>query len=171
MDAYTCSGSEVPSQLYRVDYPGSQTVFSSTEGFSASDTTKVYNTNELDDFRQAIVNQFTWGSRASSPFISLFSDREHAENWGRKEPWRGFRDRSDDWFLHLINTTRMKDTSRFFKLSDLFENLGLDLPDGARQHIKGAFLCLHRIPIEAMVQKRTSEQVKAGKFLFTICRS
>jgi hypothetical protein len=55
MNAYVCSKNDVPNELYRVNYPGSQTAFSSTEGFSASDTTKVYNTNELDDFKHAKV--------------------------------------------------------------------------------------------------------------------
>jgi hypothetical protein len=128
MDVYVCSKIDIPTELYRVNYLGSRTAFSSTEGFSASDATKVYNTNELADFKQAIMNQFTWSCRASLPFVSLFFDREHAESSGRKEPRRRHKGLSDDWSLHVIDTTKLKDTNRFFKLSDLLEQLDLDLP-------------------------------------------
>jgi hypothetical protein len=170
MDSYVFCKIDIPIVLYRVNYPGSRTAFSCTEGFSASDTTKVYNTNERE-FKQAIVNQFTWSCRASLPFISLFSDREHAESWGRKEPWRRHKGLSDDRSLHVIDTTKLKDTTRFFKLSDLSEQLDVDLPVRASQHISGAFLCLHRIPIEAIVEERSPGEVKAGEFLFTIFKS
>ena len=104
-------------------------------------------------------------------FVSLFSDREHAENWGCKEPWRAGRGCNDDWSLCVIDTTVLKDTNRFLKLSDLLEELDLDLPVRAGQHIRGAFLCLHRIPIEAIVEERSPGEVRAGEFLFTIYRS
>ncbi|KAF2007551.1 hypothetical protein P154DRAFT_614877 [Amniculicola lignicola CBS 123094] len=140
-------------------------------GLSASDTTKVYDPNELVDFKQAIVNQFTWSCRASLPFISLFSDREHAENWGRKEPWRGHKGLSDDWSLLVIDTTKLKNRNPFFKLSDWLEELDLDLPVRASQQIRGAFLCLHHIPIEAIIEKSSPGEVKAVEFIFTIYKN
>lgn len=51
MDTYVCSKFDIPNNLYRVNYPGSRTAFSTTEGFSASDTTKVYDANELAEFK------------------------------------------------------------------------------------------------------------------------
>lgn len=164
MDIHVCSKLAVPNRLYRVHYPGSRTAFSRAQGFSASDTTTVYGANELADFKAAIANQFTWNCRASLPFISLFSDREHAENWARKEPWRGHENPNRNWSLHVIDTTRLTDTCRLFKLSDLIEELHVDLPVRAGQHALGAFLCLHRIPSEAIVEERNPEEVNAGKF-------
>jgi hypothetical protein len=117
------------------------------------------------------LNQLTWSCRANLPFVSLFSDREHAESWGCKEPWRKHKGLSDDWSLHVIDTTRLKDTSRFFKLNDLLKQLDLKLPIGASQHISGAFLCLHRIPIEAIVEKKSPGEVKAGKFLLLFTKA
>ncbi|ORX94459.1 hypothetical protein BCR34DRAFT_629189 [Clohesyomyces aquaticus] len=163
MDPYVCSEFEIPDTLYRVDYPGSQTVFSSTSGFTSADTTKVFPAHELDEFKQAIVNQFTWSSRASSPFISLFSDREHAENWGCKEPWRGHKDKKGDWSLCAIDTTVLKDTGRFFKISDLVEELGLKIPGPAGQHVRGAFVCLHRIPAEAVIERTSAKEVEEDR--------
>lgn len=68
----------------------------------------------------------------------------------------------------MIDTTKLKDTNCFFKLRDLLEELDLDLPAGAGQHIRGAFLCLHRTPIDAIVDKRSPGEVRAGEFLFSI---
>ncbi|KAJ6279023.1 hypothetical protein J3E71DRAFT_363604 [Bipolaris maydis] len=163
MDPYVCSKFEIPDTLYRVDYSTSRTAFSSTEGFSAADTTKIYAANEMTEFKQAIVNQFTWSCRADLPFISLFSDREHAENWGRLEPWRGHQSPRGDWSLCVIDTTVLKGTGRFFKLNDLIEELSLTIPNPAVQHIRGAFLCLHRIPAEAIVETRNPEEVEKDR--------
>jgi hypothetical protein len=81
MDRYICSNFDLPDELYRGHYPESRTTFSSLEGFTAAHTTKTFDTNELAEFKQAIKNQFTWSCRANLPFVSLFSDREFAENW------------------------------------------------------------------------------------------
>ena len=86
MDPYICHKSDIPNTLYRVHYPESQTAFSDDGGFSAADTTTIYAANKLIKFKKTIVNQFTSSRRANLLFISLFSDREHAVNWGRKEP-------------------------------------------------------------------------------------
>jgi hypothetical protein len=107
----------MPGKLYRVDCPGSRTPFASTEGFSASDTTKVYGASDLVECKQAIVYQFTCSCRARLPFISLFPNHEHGENWGQKEPWRGRKGHGSDRSLHLIDPTTLKDTHCFFKLT------------------------------------------------------
>jgi hypothetical protein len=52
------------------------------------------------------------------PSISLFSDERHAENWGRKEPWRGHR---------AVNTVELQKTTHIFRLSDLVERLPLSV--------------------------------------------
>ncbi|KAF1848109.1 uncharacterized protein K460DRAFT_264164, partial [Cucurbitaria berberidis CBS 394.84] len=160
MDAYVCSKAKVPKRLYRINYPESQTVFSSTTGLSAADTTKIFSANDLTEFKQAIRNQFTWDFRGSPPFISLFSDREHAENWGCKEPWCGEGGPVGNRSLHVIDTTRLEGTSYLFKLNILMEVLHLSIPVCAGEHIRGAYLCLHHIPRTAIVETMDCKQVK-----------
>ncbi|KAF4984694.1 hypothetical protein FDECE_17037 [Fusarium decemcellulare] len=151
----------LPTELYRVHYVGSQTTFSSDEGLVAADTTKIY--NDGVSLGRAVVNHFTWGSRESSPFISLFSDREHAESWALKEPWRGAsRDAQEgDWAL-LVIETQLLEEAWLGKVSQLVSVLKLRIPDRAAQHIRGSFLCLHKIPAAAIVQWKDSGQVQAG---------
>ena len=158
MDEYSCRN--VPSELYRVHYPGSRTAFSTEQGFEAADTTTTFGPGELNKFKRAIEKHFTWGYRNPQPFISLFSDRSHAMNWGCKEPWCGRGISKGGWALHTVSTTHLESKS-FFKLSDLVEKLRLDLPEGAKQHIHGAFICLHRIPATAIVDERSGQEVES----------
>ena len=161
METYVCS--DVPPELYRVDYPGSRTTWTSQEGFKATDTSRAFGEKDLPDFKESIVRSFTWGCRDPLPFISLFSDREHAENWGCKKPWLGNHRSEGGWALYVIDTTELRSTTLLFKLSNLVRRLSLNIPQGAQQHIEGAYLCLHRIPTAAIVEKRTPAQVEEGE--------
>jgi hypothetical protein len=167
MDTYTRSKSDLPNELYRIDYPGSRTTFSSLGGFTAADTTKNFGTTGLTEFKRAVENQFNWRCREALPFISLFSDREHAETWGLKQPWRGNTRVEGNWTLYVIDVTKLISTNYFFKLSDLVEDLDLEILGSAGQHKRGAFLCLHRIPASAIVESRNPTEVKEGKFSIT----
>jgi hypothetical protein len=100
MDGYTRSSWDLPDELYRVHYPESRTTFSIQQGFEASDTAKTFGADELNDFKRAIEKHFTWSCRDPLPFISLFSDRKHAENWGRMEPWHGSESSEGSWALY-----------------------------------------------------------------------
>lgn len=163
MDEYVCSRWDLPNELYRVDYAGSRTSFSSQQGFAASDTTKTFCYDELNEFKQAIRKQFTWSCRESLPFISLFSNKRHAEDWGRKEPWRGGQGQDEGWTLYVINTVKLPETTQVFRLNDLVDKLSLGIPEVAKQHIQGAFLCLHHIPASAIVASKTLAEIKRGK--------
>jgi hypothetical protein len=161
MERYICS--DLPPELYRVDYPGSRTTRTSQEGFKATDTSRTFGGKDLANFKRSIEKHFTWSCQDPLPFISLFSDREHAENWGCREPWLKNHPSEGGWTLYVIDTTELRRTTLFFKLSSLVRRLSLDIPRGAQQHIEGAHLCLHRIPPAAVVEKRTPAQVEEGK--------
>ncbi|GAW17507.1 hypothetical protein ANO14919_069650 [Xylariales sp. No.14919] len=87
MDQYRRRPEELPRNLYRVDYLGSQTTRTDEE-LKAADTTTFYGNSEREQglFREAVQNHFTWSYRGRSPFVSFFSDWDHAAKWGRKEP-------------------------------------------------------------------------------------
>ena len=159
--------SNAPDQLYRVDYSGSRTRYTPLEGFKATDTLKVFDADELDDFKQAIEKHFHWRFRELDPFITLFSDREHAENWGRTEPWQKDLGSEGGWALYVIDTAELETTTSLFKLSTLVEKLNVHIPQGARQHVRGGFVCLHHIPSTAIAEKRTPRQIEDGKYSWT----
>lgn len=161
IEQYVCH--DTPPELYRVNYPGSRTVYTVKEGFKASDTSRIFGPGDLQDFKRAIEKHFTWSCRDPVPFISFFSDLEHAENWGRKKPWNGTTSSEDDWALYTINATALKETTLIFKLSILADTLSLAIPQKAQQHIQGAYLCLHHISASAIINEKTPAQVDRGK--------
>lgn len=109
------------------------------------------------------MRQFTWNYRGPLPFISLFSEREHAENWGLKEPWQQRPNSlTKQWTLFAINTEVLEDAV-FFSLKELVEDHQVQIPDAAKQHIHGAYICLHRIPAAAITDQRNPNQVLDDK--------
>ncbi|KAI0523901.1 hypothetical protein F5B22DRAFT_422226 [Xylaria bambusicola] len=158
MDQYRCPPEELPRYLYRVRYPESQTRHTA-EGLTAADTTTVYGDNEHQRglFRQAVEKHFTSSDRDSSLFISLFSDRDHAENWAYMELWHSRW--SENWTLCTIDTSLLNEVY-VFKVSTLVDELRVEIPPQAEQHKKGAYICLHRVPQHAILKEEPVQEVK-----------
>ncbi|KAJ6787654.1 hypothetical protein PWT90_06889 [Aphanocladium album] len=134
--------------------------------FRVSKDKFVTNTYEgdQDGFKRDVVNQFTWRYREPLRFISLFSDKDHANNWALREPWhvRQPFEGGEPWKLYVINAALLKDAT-LFRLAELVERLQLEIPRSAQQHIKDAYICLHRIPASAIIAEQNSEQVAVGR--------
>lgn len=145
---YQCDTSELPRYLYRVDYPASQTSLDK-EGLTAKDTLSFRNTLvDEDSFKESVQNHSIWDDRNASPFITLFSDRTHAVNWARIEPWRrNYKHipKVGDWKLLTIETSRLSEV-KVFKISTLYQELGLKAPGTVMQNEADAYICLHWVP-------------------------
>ncbi|KAI3322850.1 hypothetical protein HD806DRAFT_536031 [Xylariaceae sp. AK1471] len=151
---------ELPRNLYRVHYSESQTTLTD-EGLEAADTTTFYGDSEREKglFRQAVEDHFTWGYRGRSPFVSLFSDRNHAENWGCAEPWRGSNSHREQWTLYTIDTSLLEEIY-VFKVSGLVDALGVRIPEKAKQHEQRSYICLHRVPAHAILEEKDGIDVR-----------
>ncbi|KAL8786503.1 MAG: hypothetical protein Q9213_002730 [Squamulea squamosa] len=160
MEKFICPPASWPVKLYRVQYPGCQTILSG-DGLKARNTTVFYSETEIHEFAQSIIKQLTWGYRGAQPYITCFSDESHAENWALKEPWHNTPQKQDNWSLVVIDTSRMSGTP-MFKLSELVMSLDLTLPDRALQHVDNAYLCLHKIPATAIVEIKSPQEVQQG---------
>ena len=77
---------ELPANLYRVQYPGCQTALSGN-GLQAKETNVTYSKDDMNPFRQSIIDQLTWGHRRAQPYIICFSEKDHVKNWVCKELW------------------------------------------------------------------------------------
>lgn len=157
MDQLRFDWTWLPAKLYRVQYPNCQTTYCSATGLRARDTSTFYSENEKDAFRQSIVNQFTWGWRQPTPYITVFSDKKHAENWALSYSRRV----GDSCKVIRIDSRELRHVY-VFKLSDLQDRLDFEVPVGASQHVEGAFVCLHRIPKCAILGSKITEQIKDG---------
>lgn len=103
MERYRVTHS-LPLYLYRVQYQGSQTAFDHESGLRARDTTSFF--NEDNEFCDSIIQAFTWGSVVASPYIALFSEKSHAENWLLSWGSQEHQERQ----LITINTRRLNET-------------------------------------------------------------
>ena len=148
MEKFDCRPTDLPPKLYRLWYPGCQTTLSGN-GLAAKDTNVFYSENEMVAFRQSIVRQMTWSYRGAQPYITCFSEKDHAENWALKQPWNPRGQEKGSWILLTIDTRLLSETY-VFRLNDLVKNLALTIPERAFQHVQGAYLCLHRIPMSAI---------------------
>ena len=116
----------LPAKLYRVQYLDCRTIYRFATGLHARDTSTFYSENEKNDFRQSIVNQFTWSWRQPTPYITVFSDQKHAENWALSYSRR----KGDICEVIRIDSRELQDVY-VFKLSDLQARLDLEVPEGA----------------------------------------
>lgn len=164
MDALSCDLDKLPRYLYRVHYPRSQTTYSKLAGLEARDTETVYEDTPAGQnmFRDTVRRHLTWNSRQTTPFISLFSNRDHAVNWGWKESWRCYGPFEKDWSLITISTELLAECgSTVFRLSDLADRWGIEvIPEKARQHVKGEYLCLHRVPAKAILEVAPRDEIR-----------
>ncbi|KAI0891489.1 hypothetical protein F4806DRAFT_304308 [Annulohypoxylon nitens] len=161
MNQYRCQLEELPYRLYRAQYQESQTLRIDV-GLEAADTATFYNDSvrERELFKRAVENHFTWGYRGRSPFISLFSDRDHAKSWGNAQPWRGWNRRGkEQWTLCTIDTGLL-DEIYVFKVSKIVDVLGVEIPEKAEQHKHGSYICLHRVPTRAIHLEETGSRAK-----------
>lgn len=138
IDFLVCNN--LPKFFYRVQYETTNTTFDMENGFFAGDPNFVI--NDLITLKDRVQLAFTWCSGSASPFINVFSERRHAENWA--QAWG-----KDERRVYQINTAELGDV-KVFKLFDLIQYFELKLAGGATQHKEGAYLCLNRIPIEAV---------------------
>lgn len=157
MEELRFQGKQLPEQLWRVQYPRSQTRYN-REGLVAKDTTTLYASKEL--FGQAVEKHFTWGCRDRSSFISFFRDRDDAVKWGRGMHWLGKDpNRKGEWSLITVDTSELEDIY-VFRVRELWDQLDLNLPQGAKWNISGGYVCLHRIPARAIEIVQRGEDAK-----------
>jgi hypothetical protein len=144
MDNFGLNVANLPDRFYRVTYPNS-TPFSETTGFEARNQSLV-NLESPDRLREAIKYAFTWSSRVPSPFIAVFSERDHAERWAISYHRR----HQGNVAVVEIDTSKLTNV-KVLRLSTVVQALGIILGDGAAQHELGAYLCLKAIPPRAIM--------------------
>ena len=155
MERYRLDVDCLPNLFYRVQYPGTQTIHDET-GFSTKGV--VSSSPNEDEFKDLVAEAFQWDSLVPSPFINVFSEKDHAENWALK--WLHV---EDEVCKVLAIKTCELDSVMVFKLSTLMDELGINLRGGALQHKKGAYLCLHRIPARAVGTSESLSSIKSSK--------
>ncbi|KKZ64002.1 hypothetical protein EMCG_01663 [[Emmonsia] crescens] len=144
MDKFDLDLSEVPQTLYRVQYEESMTTYDSDTGLKARGNTsmKFYMKKY---FGEAVEYHLNWRA-VDSVFISLFSDREHAENWMRKMGSK------TNLKLLEIDVKRLQQSSYIFKAEEIVNHFNLYIKEIARKSVSKEYLVANGIPSSAIVE-------------------
>lgn len=146
----------------------SLTTYDIDEGLKAQNIPAI---NNKEDFGDAVTWHLTWDHECRSMFISLFSDKRHAENWmlQRKSQYR-----SKNCTILEIYTAELGN-SKVFRAEKIVDILSLPIPKKASASVAKEYLVAHRIPPVAIVRTQSVEEYEKGKclsaFSYAACNS
>lgn len=159
MDMFGLHTDEIPRILYRVQYRKSRTAYWADRGLEARDIDTRYNEEDLVEFGDAIQRHLNWDRQYTTIFISLFSDRSHAENWMLERHSR-FHDR-DCTFLE-IDMNSLRD-HYVFRAEEIVDTLSLSVPTAAQASIAKEYLVVHHIPPIAVLRRQTVHDITSKR--------
>lgn len=148
------------------------TTYDIYEGLEAIDTVTLYDEGRdeeeeedtIQEFGDAIERHLSWDRPYESIFISLFSQRRHAENWMLD---RHKRFGSRNCTLLQIDTTTLNGFF-IFRAQEIVDALSLSTTEAARASVAGEYLIAHYIPPRAITRSQTVDDIIAGKLtIFT----
>ena len=138
MDDWSIERGSIPRRLYRVDYESARSEYIPNRGFEAA--TFAF-TNNPAIFLDSVEDHLNWFSGVWSPYISLFSQKRHAENWARK--WMA---NNGNRGCNVFEISGKK-LERFY----LFHPYSMEVRFGAESWVDPhEYLCLHFIPENAI---------------------
>ena len=164
----------LPEKLYRVQFSGCQTLFSSYKhdatkpDLMAHDRTTFFPLFNLDrSFHRAIEAHCKWSCEKPSPFVALFAEKDQAFNFGLRFPWNQTTGNPNvfDWCVYTIETFALGPDAYIFDLDHLRQCLDLKLPHQsppAASNLSGTVFVLERVLGEAVVDCQTFHELLEG---------
>ena len=145
MDAASVKPGYVPRKLYRVDYENTWSEYIPQRGFEAAAFTPYAHLSAWPNlFIRSVEAHLDWKSGVRSPYISLFSQNRHAENWAAK--WT---DRHPGKSCCVFEIDGMKlDRLSLFHPYSMRSYLGADSWIGPHE-----YLYLHFVPEDAIMHQ------------------
>ena len=101
----------------------------------------------------------SWDTDYRSIFISLFSQRRHAENWMLE---RHTRFGSRNCTLLQIDTANLV-AFFIFRAEEIVDALSLSIPEAAQASVAREYLIAHYVPSRAIIGSQTVDDILAGK--------
>ncbi|MCJ1470697.1 hypothetical protein MMC07_009344 [Pseudocyphellaria aurata] len=159
MDYYRIRPEELPSKLYRVDYPDSWVKFIPAIGFQAATLDPNHHSidstfesaSDLEAFWQSMRDHLDPTSGVRSPFVALFGDETQAKTWALRREVQHQRvcdvvEISGVALSRLSVPTFHPHTLRF-RIPDLWNTQGSE------------YLCLHSVPLLAIVGRSSTSNM------------
>jgi hypothetical protein len=95
-------------------------------------------------FERSVTKHLNWYSGVESPFISLFCDEFHAENWARV--WQS-KNKDKEYCVLTIEINKEHDVA-LFSVPLLLSKLNIETKHP--EYHRDEYLCLHNVPLEAI---------------------
>ncbi|KAM3420157.1 hypothetical protein BST61_g3456 [Cercospora zeina] len=135
-----------PTRGYRVQYEGAWTTITPIGGLQASSIFPNPSRGFTDPKLKQLTNDhLDWNSRQGSPFISIFTDQSHAEDWALK--WS---ERNGGKIASILHIECNKIT-RLFSVKEVVSSLGINT-DMQPEQYEDEYLAVNQIPAEAIVE-------------------
>jgi len=142
-----------PRFLYRVYDDQSVSRFDEVDGFLAGNPNAAFNRNRY--WAKFVVRRHMhWGNRRPTPFISVTASRAKALHYATQREKMGHRDVS----IAKIDTAKLRASGViFYHMASLVKKTGARIDPVAWNYSE--YLCMWRIPPEAVVEVRKHEEV------------
>ncbi|MCJ1326844.1 hypothetical protein MMC10_003510 [Thelotrema lepadinum] len=172
MDILRSTRNTLPTRLFRVEYETARSSSSSISNNASfpdllaadEETTFLLHDEQqpfLQDnaFKQAIKAHCNWDKDEKSPFLSVFSDKEDAIQWGLAAPWNCNRRGAAkfDFKVYEFETTLIASQVYIYELERLMSRIHITFPKSTKRGRSGLttddeYLVLHRIPGSSIVE-------------------
>lgn len=138
-----------PSRGYRVQYEGAWTTVTTIGGLQASSIFPNPSRGFTDTkLKQLTSEHLDWNSCQGSPFISIFTDLGHAEDWALK--WS---ERNGGKVASVLVIDCNKIT-RLLSVREVVDHLGIHIPEMLPEQYEDEYIAINQIPTEAIVESR-----------------
>ena len=138
---YECK--DLPETLWRVTHGNTKSLFQNGDIVAVDDTREFRDDADLADAVQDHVN---WYSGQPSCFLSVFTNKIHACNWGKQREQMGY----GPVYVHEISTDLFPAGTYVLDIKVLIDELDIVHPHSANE-----LLILHRIPARAIVATKS----------------
>jgi hypothetical protein len=137
-----------PNIFYRVEDKGSRAQYVYKRGILAEDRTTVVDFHKRgSQLRRQVENHLDWGSRTSSPFISMYNNEEAALNEAERRVEAG----KKEVVVHQIDTWKKDRLVEYRNMRLLAKKIGAEIPKRAWHNSKYEYIALHHIPNSAIL--------------------
>ncbi|KAM0714211.1 hypothetical protein Q7P37_009998 [Cladosporium fusiforme] len=142
------SHSRKPTTFFRVESDSSRARWRERKGIVARKKTALSFRRACPEFLEMVENHLDWGSGVPSPFISVYSEMQRAQ----QEADRRMEEGHNGVVIWEIDTYKARNKVEYRNLRPFTEKYGIHIPGRALNNSKYEWIFLNRIP-DAMIVK------------------
>jgi hypothetical protein len=137
-----------PRIFYRVEDADSASIYIAGKGiYAGNQTIRISFWSPWKILAPALLEHLDWGSPEPSPFISMYEDEDTA----CREAERRVKTGKEDVRMYMIIMSASEERVEYRHVGRLADKLGVDIPKVALHNSIYEWICLKRIPDDAVI--------------------